>query len=340
VAHLVEQPRVAARAPIAIEMDEPTIERRPHDPDATVERPRVAAPAPFVAEEAPIVASRVFSLGADAEPSPPVPAALDFEPKAQFPAPQPVFEREPTPTPAAPAPPPAPMPDPAPTPPPASEPIAVEPHPQPAPPAPRPTVDPADDSSRWVAPPPAEARPTTRRSTAWVLFAAVFIIAMVGVVLLLRSKGILGGQAPTPTTTAKPKVSAAPAETTPSASASAAAAPASAAAPEASAAAPDSSAVASGAASADAAPADIPAPPKDPKALSPQQGYLVVKTGRTGVDVYIQGAKVGAINAPLEVACGTKFTSLGKLEAGAFVAVGEGKAVKIDCQALTTVEFP
>ena len=91
--------------------------------------------------------------------------------------------------------------------------------------------------------------------------------------------------------------------------------------------------------SAEAPTGDI-APPKDPKTLSPQQGYLVVKTAQTGVDVLIQGARAGKINEPLEVACGTKFIALGKPGPGSsFQVVGEGQTVKIECQALTHVDF-
>ena len=172
---------------------------------------------------------------------------------------------------------------------------------------------------------------------AW-LRTAVWAVSMVGVVLLLQRGGIMGGRS---TPTVKPKVSAAPTDNAPAPSGapSDAAAPAGSGAAPANSAAPDPSASGAAAGSANAPTGEI-APPKDPKTLSPQQGYLVVKTKQENVEVLIQGAHAGKTNEPLEVACGTKFIALGKAgPANSYQVVGEGQTVKIECQALTNVDF-
>ncbi len=337
---------IATRTPeLTFEVgDEPTLDRGVPAPAASPAPPPVAAPLAAVAAPAPAPVEHVEA---------PVkrPTAPAFEPPIVG-APvvdiDPASRREPPHEPSlpiveAPAPAPAPVPVAAAQAPAPHVLAATAPLPAPAPataaaadipPAPRPSADLAapasNDSSRWVAPPPAEARPATRRSTVLVLFAAVVVLvaaAVFGYLQWVKQQRIDTAPKAAPAMTAKPAdTGAAPVETA-APSAADTATPGASAAP---------------AASAEAAEAEVEIP-KDPKTLPATIGYLIVKTKTEGVGVMDSGKKVGAVSTAIEVPCtGTgRYIGLGKeLAGGAMQPVGEGRSVKIECQAVTTIELP
>jgi hypothetical protein len=302
-------------------------------------------PAPIVAKapsdedflpivEAPVAAAEP-ELSAQLPPPPPEEAPLAPLPVVQVAGDEtPASIRQPAPTPVEPAPTPT-----APEPSPIAAMIAAEadrapvaeaPPSSPEPLAPPPfSATPADELPSKFAEAPVEA-PKKKSNVA--LFVVVGLILVVAIVVYGYMRSRTGeGAAPTrgdaPAPTAEPAPTEAPeAKATAEVTAAPTAAPA------------EPTATASAEAAPTASAAAEPTPPKDPATLPATLGMLQVKTSLEG-EVFVQGAKVGAVGAFLEVPCGSKFVSVGTDSPAGSKPVAS-KSVAIACQAVTVVELP